>query len=209
MKPLISFLFCLAFHYNCKAQVMVYKTEDPQIYNKTLHWYGFDFSQLRVYDHTKITDANEVKDQICPAWIAYFRKHVSVNNIKLWFMKTHIFDESAVLMDSYKSIDIENFIKIDGGYGIEDSTIERAISNYELSDTEEGLGLVIFPERFSKLDKDASVVSVFFNIKTREVLFANRTIGSWGSYGFIAIYGKAMVKAVQKSKSKYRRAIGY
>ncbi len=179
---------------------------DRSLNNPIIYWYGLDFSKLVIYDFTKLSDGEEIKEEVCPQWIGYFKKHVDNKKLRKLFDKEAVVDVSSQLSSSYDQIDHENFVRIDGDYKITDDQLKELVKSYELNETD-GLGLVVVLESMRKLDREVSEYGLFFDIKSREILFKVQESGRWDSYGFVALYGSAINEGVSRIGDRYRRDV--
>jgi hypothetical protein len=233
MKYIIVLSVVLAIGFP-KAECQVLKKNKTAVLNSpTLHWYGLDFSNTVIFDHTQLGKERKVKESVFIEWQAYFNKHVSDRKILRWFRKENLVDHREKFYRSHENLDVDNFIRgtMPGSMSHDEhvkevmnelgktetelssiynelslSQLDSCIKSYSL-DESDGLGAIMIVEKMSKADKGTYVVGVLFDIATRDILVAIRDKGAWDSYGFVAVYGSGINDGVSRIGDKYRRRV--
>jgi len=80
----------------------------------------------------------------------------------------------------------------------------QAVRSYPLTE-KSGTGLVLIPENFSKPEEASTTWVVFFDLETREVLWAVRTTGKCGHLGYTAHWASGIIDGFKRFiRKEYR-----
>jgi len=162
----------------------------------TLTYYGVDFSRVRINDSPKI-NKNAVYSQKYPsAWIAYVEKElppdIYVGRILGYndfiYQQRDIYEKSIAVSPRF-IIGCDNTIPPD--------TLSAMVAGYSLQ-AKSGLGMVLIPELFSKPQETAHTWIVFFDIKSRKILYKTKTYGKCAHMGYTAHWASGVVDGFQQ-----------
>lgn len=169
--------------------------------SKNIIYCGFDFSQFRLSNADKIGQENEI-GKFFRAWISYFESDVNIpkelykNTSKEVYRNTNEIQLRSELLPERWIVYNENHLDI--------NQIQETIKSYNLRDTV-GVGLVAIVENFSKTTELAYIWWVFFDLDSKEVIWANVTDGRASKgVGMTRHWGSAMVLAHMKFRNLYR-----
>jgi len=132
---------------------------------KTIVFYGYDFS------HFKLSEAKRYGEHILPyvgEWIDYMKIRKSSKDIAKQFGKESVVINYKITDNLVRKISNSDLVAT-SNHSIEEDSLTFYVDEYELEESR-GIGLVIFVERFKKLNNETSVYYVFFDISTREIL---------------------------------------
>ncbi len=228
---LLSFLLLFQINTTVKGQILK-KSANPLLKAQSMHWYGLDFSNLVMFDHTQIGKAEQVKKIVFFEWQAYFNKHVTDDQLLRWFKKSEIRDHRKTFYKSHANLDTLTFIRgkrlgltedkhiqeVLGEVAFEENPllltshelsvtqIDSCIKSYKLEESN-GLGVIMIVEKMSKPDENTKVVGVFFDISTRQTLAIIRGRGGWGRWGLVPIYGTGIIDASADIGDEFRSVI--
>ncbi len=156
-----------------------------------LFYYGVDFSHVRVSDASKISKNSEYRRNYPRSWITFLEKETIWNNwVQRSLRKRTFYYKQNEIMSV--SLNMVNDFIIAGDYSFPLDSIKSAIKHYNLNE-KAGLGLVLLPENFNKEQEQAWMWIVFFDIQTREVLWATEVSGNCGHMGYTAHWGSGIV----------------
>jgi len=157
----------------------------------TLIYYGVDFSRVRINDAPKISKNAVYSQAYPPSWIAYVEKEmppdVYVRNMLQFrnfiYKQQDIFHASVAVSPKFIT-----------GYdnSIPPDTLTAMIAKYSLQ-AKSGLGLVLIPELFSKPQETAYTWVVFFDVKSRKILYKAKTTGKCAHMGYTAHWASGVV----------------
>ena len=158
----------------------------------TLYYYGIDVSHVRVTDATKVSRSEKYSLAYPSAWVAYVEKEMPpYGYVQPALKKAHFFYIQDEVQYSNAKVS-PNFI-IAANYSFPLDTVAKAVKSYKLTQST-GVGLVIIPENFNKNFEAATSWITFFDIKTREVLWAVKTTGKCSHMGYTAHWGSGIVE---------------
>lgn len=149
-------------------------------------WYGWDFSKSRMQDINKFQDAGLIQGQFIPAISERLNKRITPELIHRNLDKDSLTVDLISVQDLYTSMNYKEFIT-SKNYVFPIDSVRSLIKSYKLPQNE-GVGFVIIIEFMYKYDRSDRYVTgyvTFFDIKSREVLWATKMKGLPGSkYGF-------------------------
>ncbi len=168
-----------------------------------LFYYGVDFSHIRISDASKISKRFEYRRVYPGSWITFLERETIRNNwVQRALRKDSFYYKQNEIMSV--SLNMVNDFIIAQDYSFPLDTIKSAIKQYHLNE-KAGLGLVLLPENFNKEQEQAWMWVVFFDIQTREVLWATEVSGNCGHMGYTAHWGSGIVDGFKKFiRKKYR-----
>lgn len=165
----------------------------------TLVYCGVDFSRVRINDAPKITKNDVYSKTYPPAWIQYVEKELSpdlyVRNVlgckNFLYRQGDIFEKS-VAVNPRLITGSDNVIPAD--------TLKSIVAKYKLN-AKSGLGLVLIPETFSKPQETAYTWIVFFDIKSRTIMYKAKAIGKCSHMGYTAHWASGVVEGFRQFAS--------
>jgi hypothetical protein len=167
---------------------------------ETLYFYGLDLSHLRISDGLKVSRGPEYSKVYPQAWINSIEKEIVRNHfVQKSLRKRHFYYKQVEIISTSVKV-VPDFI-ISKDYFFPLDTVKAAIANYDLQENS-GIGLVFIPENFNKYRERAYTWIVFFDIKTREVLWAAEESGACRHMGYTAHWTSGIVEGFKRFVSK-------
>lgn len=142
----------------------------------TLYWYGLDLSKLKVFDYMLVSQEESFKSIYCPQIIGFVRQKYPVSRVQKDFNKKKVVDYSEISFRSFQNLDSDSLVYIDGNSQLSYSDIQLTVSQYDPL-PEHGLGLVVLVVGISRTKKETSLLEVFFDIKTKKILYVLKSSG--------------------------------
>lgn len=196
MKKTLSLLILISFAFleinaqgTLKTALMSIKSQATY---DTLVYFGVDLSQVRVNDAPKMSKSIEYSQVYPPAWISFIEEKLSPDGFvrhALGF-QTFIYAQREIYD---KSIRVDPRLIIGYDNNIPTDTIDVVVSNYVLQ-SKSGLGLVLIPETFSKPRETAITWAVFFDLKSRHVMYKTKINGKCDHMGYTAHWATGVVE---------------
>ncbi|HEX8515765.1 MAG TPA: hypothetical protein VF868_06155 [Bacteroidia bacterium] len=197
-KIMLALLFtgCLLVS---KAQ-MNYTSETDVFNIKTVSFYGFDYTRLRIVDENRI--GQPLKKFLFNLNI-FLGKQIPKKKMQAWLRKDTVqmdIAHSAVMNDAI----VNGRIASMDPYIFPKDSLNSFISGYRLN-TKEGIGYSIIFESFNKADKTVSAYLVFFDIATKKVIYHEyeRSLNR-NSYNYVNDWKPAALEAATHLFEKYR-----
>jgi hypothetical protein len=168
-----------------------------------IFFYGFDFSHVRISDGPKIPRSNEYSKVYPSAWLRYLEKEIILKGYvqRALRKRTFYYKQDAINAVSMKVV--PDFIIADN-YSFPVDTVRKAVQNYPITE-KAGIGMVIIPENFNKPQERCISWIVFFDIRTREVLWSTEVSGACSHMGYTAHWGSGIIEGFKRFISKYYR----
>ncbi|MEI7726520.1 MAG: hypothetical protein WCK09_15530 [Bacteroidota bacterium] len=196
MKKTFALLILICFAFlEINAQVSL-ETALTSIKSKatfdTLVYFGVDLSHVRVNDAPKISKSLEYSQVYPHAWISFIEEKLPPDGFvrKALGFPTFIYAQHEIYE---KSIKVDPQFIIGSDNNIPSDTIDAVVSKYILQ-SKSGLGLVLIPETFSKPRETAVIWLVFFDVKSRHVLYKTKINGECSHMGYTAHWATGVVE---------------
>ncbi len=208
MKQIIIIITIILVTFSAFAQKknngIEYKYNLGPIYTTSeLVWYGYDLSHSRMLDFKKFEDGDIILKVHMPGILAELEYMNSKKRMYEYTRKENIIYDMTSIQDLYKTeLTSQDFIANRGNeISIED--IKLICKNYVLPQ-ENGIGLVIIIESFHKPEKYVTGYVTFFDIQSREILYATKMKGAAGSKsGFNLYWGNGIKRITGYFFDKY------
>jgi hypothetical protein len=156
----------------------------------SVYYYGVDFSHVRISDGPKVVKGPEYSSVYPRSWIAYVQKEMPPVTVqKKIRANSFLYKQDEIEGVSAKVVP-DFIIGTDYAFGVD--TLKAAIKKYTVSQVS-GTGLVLIPENFNKSQEKAMTWVVFFDIKTRDILWATKAYGKCKHMGYTAHWGSGIV----------------
>ena len=144
-------------------------------------WYGWDFSNFKICDQNVYNYL--IKDQYIPEWITRMNKLFSENEVRRDLDKQNFTSDLKTIQYLYKSKNFKDFLTFDK-YELPIDSIKAIVKRYPLSQ-KSGAGFVIIIENLNKPERYVTGYLTFFDVATKEVLWATKMKGEpggkWGA----------------------------
>jgi hypothetical protein len=165
-------------------------------YRQDLVFYGFDFTYLKLSNPRKVGDGVFIVPKYFPAWNEMLTQDMlPIAKISSWMGKPGIFVGSSVYEYSTYA-DVHNFVSsVNFCMPFED--LQTVVQSYVLRE-KQGVGMVINLVNFNKEKEYALVYVTFFDIETREIMFAAEVTGNAGGSGMTKHWASGVEEAVRK-----------
>jgi hypothetical protein len=198
MKKAILFLLISSSLLSSYAQT-VYNSENDVLNAKTLSFYGFDYTRLRIVDENRI---GQPLKKFLFNLNTFLGKEIPKKKMQAWLRKDTIHMDLAHSFLMNDAI-VNGRIATMDPYTFPADSLNSFISGYQLN-AKEGIGYSIIFESFNKADKTASAYLVFFDIATKKVLYSEyeRSLNR-NSYNYINDWKPAAFEAVKHLFGKY------
>jgi len=153
-------------------------------------YYGLDFSKMVFTDQRKLGQDQRMRKFI-PSWIYFFQKEVDPDfYIKKWLRKGDNFESELTEVQEKFNKGMDSWIS-SNKYSFNTDTLQMVINSYKLTKTE-GIGFVINLENFNKEERYLTAYFTFFDIATRQILWATKIRSRPGGHGMTAYWGEGI-----------------
>lgn len=150
-------------------------------YRQDMVFYGFDLTYLKLTNKAKIGDGVMIVPQYFEEWNDLLTNdYLPVKKISDWMSKPTLFVGSSVF-PTYHDGDAQNFVSA-VNYCITFEDLQKIVKNYVLRE-KEGIGMVVNLVNFNKEREYSLIYVTFFDIRTREIMFAAEVSGKAGGSG--------------------------
>lgn len=146
-------------------------------------YYGIDFSHFNLVNGKKVGTEEEVSKYI-PVWISLLNKNFILND-KLNYQSRYNFEDLQEVVQHLQHSKTDNWITYTRTPILIDS-IRQIVNAINFSPAQHEIGLVVIVEAFVKDEESAYTNFVFFDTKTKEVLWRLKILGFNKSSGGMA-----------------------
>ncbi|MCF6169776.1 MAG: hypothetical protein L3J66_02210 [Bacteroidales bacterium] len=180
-----------------KFGTRLYGRQAGQVYyGYNLVYYGFDFTYLILSNGSKMGHSSELIQKYFYTWNKELSDEMlSFQNLKRWMKKPSMVLGNPVF-SNYTKRDPHQFVSPQN-YCISFIDLQKIIKSYVLRE-QQGVGMVINLVNFNKEREYALVYVTFFDIATREILFAVEASGKAGGGGMTKHWATGVESAVRE-----------
>lgn len=184
---------------NCHTQkqrgAKIYGNRGNEVFfRQDLVFYGFDLTYLKLSNPKKMGQSMQLIQKYFNDWNNEFNKEVGYDNLSKWMGKRSMMMGTPVFNNYYKR-DFNNFVEY-GNYCISFEDLQKIVSSYVLNE-KQGIGMVINLVNFNKDKEYAMTYITFFDIGSREILFAVLATGEAGGGGMVGHWATGVEEAVR------------
>jgi hypothetical protein len=176
--------------------VRVYGDRGNEIYfANNIVYYGFDFTYLKLTNAGKVGKGVDIIQKYFePMHEELTKEFLPLNSIKKWMKQPAIIMGKSVF-PNYKYRDYHGFVSKQN-FCISYMDLQQIVKSYVLRETK-GTGMVINLVNFNKEREYALVYVTFFDIETREIIFAVEASGAAGGGGMTKHWAVGVESAVR------------
>ena len=169
-------------------------------------WFGLDFSRAKLIGSEGFNDPVAIKED-------YFRKW---NHLLISEADKYEWDKALLVSDlkyDYGMIEEVNekvrvkSLVINKSYSIAKEEISNITYAYNITEFKEGIGVVLLVESFNKIREMGFGYIVFFDVKTKEVLYYHELVGEAKGFGFWNYWAGAIHNWMKFTKKKVMKEI--
>jgi len=200
MKKSLSFLILLSFVSGsligqCSLKAALKEIQSKYKYDSIVY-FGIDVSRVRINDAPKVARTIEYSQLYPPAWIGYVEKEMPPDGYvrKSLGFRNFFYGQKQI---SESSVKVDPRFIIGYDYSLDKDTLTEIVKAYKLT-YYSGLGLVLIPELFSKPSEKAHTWVVFFDIRTRQILYKCNTLGDCGHMGYTAHWASGIIDGYKR-----------
>ena len=179
---------------------------DARIFSEEeIVWAGIDFSEARLIGSEGFTNPHDIQGRFFNAWNNLILSESDKYNIREFYKKSKVINDLSVVNKRNKMPDPDEIV-INESYSFKEGKIESIVKAYDLEKRKEGIGLVYIVESFNKTGELATVNVVFFDIKTKAVLWKEQYHEKPRGFGLRNYWAGAILKVMKRSEEDYAQA---
>ena len=204
MRKLLAIMFVLGF-----AGMVALKADETTSTN-TLVWCGLDYSMAKMIGTTDFNEPGQIFPGALVEWNGLFMTEMLP---KLEKMAPDLQTDLDGVRAKNEKATAKQIVREDGTMSemvdattITDKDIAHEVNSLPMK-KEQGLGLVFIMDRLVKVQERGCLYVVFFDIRTRKVVYSERFVGKAGGFGFRNYWFRPVKDAVDKLPRMYRTAV--
>ena len=180
-----------------KFGTRIYGQQAGQVlYGYNLVYYGFDFTYLKLSNGSKMGQSAELIQKYFYTWNKELSDDLlTFQNLKKWMKKPSMVLGNPVFTN-YTHRNPHQFVTAQN-FCISFSDLQKIVKSYILTE-KQGIGMVINLVNFNKEREYALVYVTFFDIQTREILYAVEATGKAGGGGMTKHWATGVESAVRE-----------
>ncbi|NQU35172.1 MAG: hypothetical protein HQ521_18255 [Bacteroidetes bacterium] len=184
---------------NCQAQksrgAKIFGNRANEVFfRQDIVYYGYDLTYLKLSNPKKMGQSVKLIQEYFNDWNNVLNDKVGFNQLSKWMNKPHMLMGTPIFQNYYKR-DFNNFVEY-GNFFISFEDLQKIINSYVINESQ-GIGMVINVVNFNK-DREYSMQWVtFFDIATREIIFAILTTGNAGGGGMVGHWAEGVEVGVR------------
>lgn len=165
-------------------------------YRSDIIFYGFDLTYCKLTNKDKIGDGILIVPQYYDEWNDILtRDMLPVSKISSWMAKPTLLIGNSVF-PNYHQMDMQNFVT-SVNYCIQFNDLKKIVASYALRE-KQGIGMVVNVSNFNKEREYSLIYVTFFDIATREILFAVEASGKAGGAGMTKHWAEGVNNAFRE-----------
>jgi hypothetical protein len=186
LKYLLTLVLLTTFtatHSQERKQGIEYRYNvDAVLSSRDIVFYGWDFSRFKIFDASKMGDAEEILKTYIPTWIGMLNEEYTTAKLAANFKK-NVTPNLASVQSLFKNLNPDEIVTF-LNYDFPIDTVKKVVKSYNLPERS-GTGLVIILEAYNKSERYVTGYVTFFDIQSREILWSTKMKGLPGSkWGF-------------------------
>jgi hypothetical protein len=185
---------------NCRTQkskgAKIFGEKAGEVFfRQDIVFYGYDFSYVKLSNKSKMGQSSKLINQYFNEWNTELNKRLGYDNLRKWMHKKSMIPGNSVFQN-YLQRDMNNFVDL-GNFCISYEDLQKVVKSYELNETS-GIGMVINLVNFNKAREYSMAWVTFFDIKTREIMYAVLTTGQAGGGGMVGHWTNGLNEAIRE-----------
>jgi len=186
------------------------QTNKNAIFGDDVVWYGIDYSKAKFTGEFSNYQGTGPKSEVLlkqtiPQWNMIVIKEGNKYDVGKYFKKSHVFNDLGSVIKHNEGIDETKIVSYnDYKFENPDETVAKIVSEYSGEKTE-GLGLVFIVESYNKLKESATYYLTFFDIATKQILYAEKISETSSGFGLKNYWASTILK-VMKDVEQYKYA---
>lgn len=166
-------------------------------------WFGIDFSQMHLRGvENSFNNIPAIRDEFFEQWNLLVLQEKAKYDIAGAFRKETVYTQIATVLERNKQKDMNNLLSLDD-YSLPVDSIYRIVKNYD-ANYPANIGLLFIVESLDKVDMKVAIWVTFFDIHTKEILFARRVTGMPKGIGFRNFWAGGIYKVIIECKDNYK-----
>jgi len=192
---IFSIFFCSA-GFSQKFILENYNPREKEVIKSTqVTYYGVDFSKLRLTEVEQVGKDLQLRKYFS-AWLGYIENQYPPDPYVKKLLKKEKFKYSPSDVQSRISLIPEKWVEL-GDYSFNIDTVKSVVASYRLTE-KEGIGFVIIVENFNDRNNNLTEYCTFFDIASKEVLWATKVVGVPFGIGMTKHWGYGVFDAFKK-----------
>jgi len=185
-------IFCLA---EINAQ-----SENKLVQSDKLTWFGIDCTKLKLIGASGT--AEDIAGKYFMAWNRVVVTEREKYDFARFFQKSYVERDLAWISEQNDRRELSGL----KGYKNQNFTASEVAAHVQTYQLEgEGPGLVIVLENFNKLEEIGTMWVVFFDIESKQVLFAKHMSAKPKGFGFRNYWVRTVFEVLKESGKQYKR----
>jgi len=174
--------------------------------SKSATWFGFDYSEALFIGSEGFTNPKEIKDRYFNSWNLLVQAEYSKYDVGKAFKKENV-DISLDIVTA-RNLEVPIFERVIDDQGkvlhLDKEKVQEIIGSYQFDDNQQGLGIVMIVESYSKTSITGYYFVTLFDIKTKQVLITERMSGKAGGFGIRNFWAKSYYYVLKEMPRKLK-----
>ena len=184
---------------NCQAQksrgAKIFGNRSNEVFfRQDIVYYGYDFTYLKLSNPKKMNQSVKLIQEYFNDWNDVLSNRVGFDQLSKWMNKPHMLMGTPIFQYYFKR-DYNNFVEY-GNFCISIDDLQKIINSYVINESQ-GIGMVINLVNFNKAEEYSMQWVTFFDIATREIMFAVLTTGNAGGGGMVGHWAEGVEVGVR------------
>ncbi len=167
---------------------------------RIITWYGIDFSHTWFVNQKAFDNPDELSNELIPGWNSQVVDNKRKFDLKKFFNKSKFYYQKDPVFDKNIALNVETRITNSKDLPlITEDSIQGIISNYNITEPDSDVGLVLICVSLNKKTKKGSFFVTFFNTKTNEVIVTKRMEGAPRGLGMLEYWSTSFYDVLRRA----------
>ncbi len=174
------------------------------LHTDELVFYGIDLTQAKMIGVEEFPKGQEIKNKYFKAWNQLMVDEKGKYDVRDFYRAKKAPYDISIVNERNNTVDDMTLVS-NVTNTVTEADVRRVVSQYNTFRS--GIGLVFIVEHFKKFQRDnfASIWVTFFDIKTKDVIFARKLKGKPGGFGLRNHWAGAVLEVMIQSEKNLRK----
>ena len=186
MKQFVFIVFVIFFSVN---SLFAQKS-----FQKEVTWMGLDFTDAKLFTSAGFTDPEAIKDTYLKSWNDIIIQESSKFDVARFFGIETLSYDLSVVKERNILIAVDNLVVDISPKNFDEQNVKSIILQYPKN---EGVGLVLIVESFSKPNSTGTFWATFFDKSTLEILSIKKIQGKAKGFGIRNYWANSIYRAMK------------
>jgi hypothetical protein len=169
-------------------------------------WFGLDFSKAKLIGSDGFSDPVAIKEEYFDKWNQLMLNEADKYEWDKALLVSDLKFDTEMISAVNSQVKVKTLVT-NKSYSLDKQEIPMMVSSYDITSFNEGIGVVLVVESFNKVKEMGFGYIVFFDVKTKDVLYFHELIGEAKGFGFRNYWAGAILNWMKYTKNRVMKDI--